>query len=106
MGRWCRSWLLLPSVIDDLHAQRAAALECELGRFRALGDRGHHRAARADRDAAWPDDARALALEELAVDGDVAGADHLAVGEHAVGADDELGLIAELDRAVREHAVD
>ena len=91
---------------DPCDAKLAAGLEREPGGLAALRDGGHHGAARADHQLARANDARALALEELAVDGDVARADDLAVREHALGADHELGVLADVDRAVVEQAVD
>src|SRR5262249_41421910 len=92
--------------LHDLHAELTALLEREPRLLLVLRDGRDDRAARADQHLPRPDDARALPLEELAVDRDVAGAGDLAVGEHADRADDQLGAFAEVDRAVLEQAVD
>src|SRR5439155_15043186 len=91
---------------DDFYAQLTAGLERKARVVGVLSHRRPHRAARADVQLARADDARTLALEELAVDRDVAGTDDLAIREHARRTDHELGLLAEVDRAVLEQAVD
>src|SRR5439155_16887341 len=91
---------------DDAQAELAAALEAKASGSRILRDGGDDSALRAHRELARAVDARARALEELAVHRDAPGADDLAVGEHAVLADDQLGLVADMDRAVVEQAVD
>src|SRR5215831_5255883 len=86
------------SLSEDLHAQPAAALECKPGQLGVLLHRRHQRAR--------PDDARALALEEVPVHGDRSGTGDPAVREHAGLAHHQLGSVAQVDGAVLEEAVD
>src|SRR5215471_7210521 len=94
------------SLSEDLHAQPAAALECKPGQLGVLLHRRHQRALAADDQLARPDDARALALEEVPVHGDRPSAGDPAVREHAGLAHHQLGSVAQVDGAVLEEAVD
>src|SRR5262249_32187429 len=104
------SLISLPPVLSvlaqDLHAQPAPRFESEPRVTLRLLDGAHQRAARGDHELARPHDAGALPLEELAVDGDAAGAGDLAAGEHALGADDELRALPQRDGALLEEALD
>src|SRR5256885_5403657 len=71
-----------------------------------LLDCADQRASRADDQLVRSDDARALLLEKMTVDGDAPGTLDLTIRENTGFADDELGSFAERDRALFEQALD
>src|SRR5260370_27063422 len=102
-GRAGRDGRLAVAGLHHLQAQAAAALEGEPGGRGRLLHGGVQRAAPGDHQRARADDAGALALEELTVHSDLAGAGDLAVGQHARLADDDGRPLPQADRAVLQH---